>query len=221
MILVHEDMQKEAEHVASRLQEVYNIPAFLVNQDLKNLFTPIQSFPGFFYSHLNLKNQFFKEFHNNSVFVLTSRDLYIADKDRNDDWIFGYRWANLTVVTNARMKRKDSQPSSDLQIPFETYLKRLDFLSIHEVGHDLVKAKHHKNAQWVNVKTNYTMELGQHCTDNKCVMYEIVDIKAPPISEGHMLLGDEKRYDAGLDDLLERIYPDWFCSKCREAISVS
>jgi hypothetical protein len=51
-------------------------------------------------------------------------------------------------------------------------------------------------------------------------MYETIDIKAPPKEEGYMRLGDNKKYDAGLDDVLERIYPKWFCRKCLAAISI-
>ena len=29
------------------------------------------------------------------------------------------------------------------------------------------------------------------------------------------MIGNERRYDAGLDDLLKRITKNWFCENCR------
>ena len=85
---------------------------------------------------------------------------------------------------------------------------------------ELLQAKHYKMAAWVSKRTNVPLVLGDHCTDNACVMYEIVDINAPPKEEGYMLLGDEEKYDAGLDDVLTRIYSQWFCRKCLDAIVI-
>jgi hypothetical protein len=36
-----------------------------------------------------------------------------------------------------------------------------------------------------------------------------------------MQLGNEKKYDAGLDDVLERINPKWFCDKCISSININ
>jgi len=52
-------------------------------------------------------------------------------------------------------------------------------------------------------------------------MYEVVDIKTPPRKEGYLLIGKQKRYDAGLDDHIERLGRDIFCDDCRKAIIIS
>ena len=91
----------------------------------------------------------------------------------------------------------------------------------HEVGHGVVQAPHHKPAYWVNVRTGQSLALGPHCTEPNCLMYESVDIRAPPREEGHLLLGGEKRHDAGLDDFLERRLPDWLCHLCMPFVDVN
>ena len=115
------------------------------------------------------------------------------------------------VVSTARLKGKES-------VSQEHYLRRVELIAVHEVGHDLIQASHYRNTTWVNTGTGYRFSLGPHCTDNQCGMYEIVDIKAPPASEGYLRLGRERRYDAGLDDVLERMHPDFLCGRCSSSI---
>ncbi len=54
------------------------------------------------------------------------------------------------------------------------------------------------------------MPLGPHCVDHSCAMYEVVDVTAPPPDEGHLQLGEERFYDAGMDEHLQRLREDWF-----------
>ena len=159
-------------------------------------------------------------FQGKALLVLTPRDIYAGTISKNDDWILGYHTGNLSVVSTARIKRKDNQPSDNLEIPLDLYLKRLNIMNIHEIGHGAVEGRHFKQAKWVNIQTGHELDLGPHCTDNTCVMYEIVDIMAPPKSEGHMLLGDEKKFDAGLDDVIARLNPRWLCDKCCSSIRI-
>ena len=200
-------------------REVYGFDSELVDRDLMQAFAAIPEFDGFWSSSSQL-NQFLSEYGGNKVLVLTPKDIYANNVSQNDDWIFGYCARNITLASTARMKRWDSEPSTVLEVPEEQYLRRLETLAIHEIGHDVVLAPHFQLATWVNDQTGHELWLGQHCTDNTCVMYEIVDIRAPPKEEGHMRLGTEKKYDAGLDDVLERLNPKWFCDKCRPLIKI-
>ncbi len=219
MIIVHEGLAKEAERVAQRVREVYGFDSNLADRDLSPAFARIPEFDGFWSSDYQLKN-FLVDYDSKKVLVITPRDIYANNVSQNDDWIFGYCSENLKLASTARMKRFDNKPSATLVVPEEQYLKRLEMLAIHEIGHDAVKAPHFQLAVWVNEQIGHELWLGYHCTDNTCVMYEIVDIKAPPKEEGYMRLGTEKRYDAGLDDALERLNPQWFCDRCKQSIII-
>lgn len=219
MIIVHENLTKEAEKVAQTLKEVYGFDSDIINRDLTPVFVRIQEFNGYWESAEQLE-KILADFANKKILVITPKDVYARDVSQNDDWIFGYCWGNLTLVSTARMKRLDSKPSTILEVTEKQYTKRLEALAIHEIGHSVVRAPHFQLATWINNKTGYELWLGQHCTDNTCVMYEIVDIRAPPREEGHMRLGSEKKYDAGLDDVLERIKPGWFCDRCKTSIEI-
>ena len=120
------------------------------------------------------------------------------------------------------MKRFDSEPSEKIEVDFDLYIKRLEALCIHEIGHDVVRerAQHYQEAVWINAKTGHRLGLGLHCTDNKCVMYEVVDINAPPAEQGYMQLGEDKKYDAGLDEVIARLHDGGLCTRCKEAVRV-
>ena len=94
-------------------------------------------------------------------------------------------------------------------------------MAVHEVGHDVVRALHHQQASWVNVRTSRVLTLGEHCDDNTCSMYEVVDVQSPPKSDGHLLLGRKKLYDAGLDPHTKRLRNDWLCEPCKRSVVIS
>jgi len=217
MILLHEDMHLEAEKIALAIKDFFGLDTSIINKSLDGAFQPILEFDGFWYSSRGL-DKAVRKYAGKAVIVVTPRDLYINDQNKEDDWIFGYYHNDLTVVAAARMKRPDNKPSKDIQVPFDLYIKRLSALAVHEIGHDVVKAPHFQPATWVNASTGYKLGLGRHCTDNSCIMYEVVDIRSPPPAEGYMLLGTEKKFDAGLDDVLERLNPTWFCDRCAKSI---
>jgi predicted Zn-dependent protease len=219
MKIIHESLPEEASQIAKSLKEILGLESELMEADLGEAFVPIPGFDGYWSSALELV-EFLNLAEGKVALVLTPRDIYSNNKSKDDDWGFGYTWGKLTVVSSARLKRYDDKPSKELQVPPELYLKRLKALSIHEIGHKITHADHFQKAVWVNAKTGYEMDLGFHCNDNTCVMYEIVDIRAPPETEGYLRLGQERRYDAGLDDLLERINPNWFCDRCRRSIRI-
>lgn len=221
MIILHENLTREAEDVAEKINEVFGIQSSLASQDLGSVFDKIDQFDGY----LNYSKKLHKliDFYGdgNKVLVLTDRDIYINNKSRDDDWIFGYYYKNIILVSTARLKKHaDALPSLTLEVPLAQYLRRIEHIAIHEVGHAVVKAKHYKTAYTVNVKTGYKLNLGPHCTDNTCVMYEINGIRTPSRDDCYMLVGREKKFDVGLDEVLERINPLWFCDKCRTSIVV-
>jgi len=216
MIIIHENLPNEAKSTAEVIKQVYGLDSKIIGEDLGNQFAPIPEFNGYRYSYL-LELQ--ASFQGKALLVLTPRDIYVGDS-KNDDWIFGYNTGNLSVVSTARIKRWDSQPSDVIGVPLDLYLKRLSVMDIHEIGHDVVSGNHFQPAKWVNIQSGHELDLGPHCTDNTCAMYEIVDIKSPTKSEGHMLLGQDKKFDAGLDDVIARLSPRWFCDKCYSSISI-
>jgi predicted Zn-dependent protease len=220
MIIIHEHMPIEAQIVARELKKVYQFPSNLINSNLDNLFVPVQKFEGFLDSAFEIHTALRDELKKRKVLILTDKDIYLDGQSQLDDWIFGYQTGSLAVVSTARMKRSDNLPSKELIVPKELYTNRLLFLAIHEVGHDVVKSPLFKQATWVNAKTNYKVELGPHCTNNSCTMYEIVDIPTPSKDEGYMILGAEKKFDAGLDEVLTRVSSSWLCDSCQSHIQV-
>ncbi|MBI2671291.1 hypothetical protein HYX18_04940 [Candidatus Woesearchaeota archaeon] len=221
MILVHENLPEEASKIKKVVKEVFNIESILINANLDRFFIPIQEFNGY-WSHPSEKGYELIVGLKNTVLIITPRDIYSDNKSKEDDFVFGHDESenNLMIVSTARMKRHDNQPSNSLEVPLDLYLKRIVYTSVHELGHSIVRADHYKEAIWVNARTGHQLKLGEHCTDNTCVMYEIVDIKAPPLSEGYMLLGEEKKFDTGMDESLKRLNQDWFCDICRKAFKI-
>ena len=221
MKLIHENLLIEAFEIAQALKKVYGIDSEIIEKDFKGVFKPLPEFDGYlcdlrnFREKLNIPN-------GKAVFAMTSRDLYAEDESKDDDWVFGscLRIENISIASTARLKRFNSEPSGTLKVPYKLYLKRLLTLAIHEIGHDVVQAEHFQPAYYVNAETGHELRLGPHCTDPGCVMYEIIDIRAPKPEVEYMLLGKEKRFDAGLDDVIERMHPDWFCDKCKTSVVV-
>lgn|SRR3989338_3093902 len=214
MIIVHEGMPEEASKIGDALKIAYGFDSVAISRDIQSAFISLPEFCGFWGSSSELESEL-REYAPKKVLVLTARDIYFDNVSKSDDWVLGYNTGNLSVVSTARLKRYDGEPSDVLQVPKDRYIKRLQAMAIHEIGHDVIKSPKFKIATWVNAQTGHTLWLGPHCTDNTCVMYEIVDIRAPNNNEGYMLLGEEKKFDAGLDDVLGRINPDWLCGECR------
>ena len=226
MIILHENMQEEAENTANSIKEVYGLESELVDGNLDGLFPEIPEFSG--YNPMSWDLIDFANHLGHAVLILTPRDLYADNKNQEDDWVFGSAYhlnepeKNLavSVVSSARMKRFDNHASNDLLVPKSLYFKRISSTGVHEIGHDVVKSPHLKPAKLVNAVTGYELPLGLHCDDNKCIMYEIIDIKSPPKEESYLVLGDEKRFDAGLDDVIERMHPDWLCGRCKSSVVI-
>jgi|TARA_B100002003_G_scaffold238033_1_gene255800 predicted Zn-dependent protease len=226
MIILHEEMPEEALVAANALETAYEISSEIKPIDLEGTFRPIPEFNGYAHSSWELLERTIpiRVISGNpktkAILVLTPRDLYFGES-QEDDWILGYSVSNVSVITNARMKRDDGQPSDKLEVSKDLYHKRLSVMAVHEVGHDVVLGQHFKPAFWVNAQTGHELELGGHCIDNSCTMYEVVDIKAPQPQEGHLRLGEEKRFDAGLDDVIERLKPGYLCNDCRSSVRIN
>ncbi len=221
MIIIHESLPEEAAIIAKAFKQVFGLKSRLVEYDIEEAFEYIPEFDGYFIFNKPLPEKLCSRFRAyQKALLLTPRDIYVNSKSKEDDWAFACQAVNLTMVSTSRIKRSDNKPSQKLEIPLELYAKRLTALAIHEVGHEVVKAGH-EEMYWVNAKTGYELLLGDHCRDNRCVMYAVVDLKSPPVEEGYLKIGDEKRYDAGLDDLIERLNPDFFCGKCKSEIKIT
>lgn len=226
LTILHEALQEEAQEVEKALKEVYGLKSKLINKNLEGLFPVIPEFNGYF--PLGWHGIDFASSFGNAVLILTPRDLYGDNKSKEDDWVFGGAYHGnelgkdlcVSIISNARMKRYNSQPSEIIEVPKPLYFKRICTTAVHEIGHDVVKASHLKQAKLVNAKTGYEFELGPHCDDNKCVMYEIIDINSPPKEQSYLLLGEEKKYDAGLDETIKRMYPTWLCEKCKASVKI-
>jgi len=221
--IVHESMQEEAAHVAELFQDVLRLKSTIIQRGLDRGFIYIPEFDGYTEYplwYLSKVTEFLGIPEGKAALVLTQRDRYAASNSKEDDWVFGTNYGDIAIVNTARMKRPDNQPSQKLAVTNEVYEKRVAVLALHEIGHRIARASHFQPATWI-AANGYELELGGHCTNDSCVMYEVVDIRAPPESEGHLRLGKEKRFDAGLDDLIERLNPNWFCDLCISAIQIS
>lgn len=213
-------MTEEAERLKQVIEHVFAIPVLVLSDNLDRFFVPLPKVEGYFY--LPKKQPLLEEFPQTAVLLLTSRDLYGGDQSKDDEWVFGATPydGHHCVVATARLMGHDNAPRTSLAIETDRYLRRLSLVTIHELAHDLVKAPHYQNAFWVNVRNGTSMELGPHCTEHSCAMYEVVDITAPPQDEGHLQLGEDRFYDAGLDEHLQRLLDDWFCFECRQHIVI-
>jgi len=219
MILLHEGMPDEAIYLKRIIEHVFAAPVQTISDCLDRFFTQMPEFEGYhFIPHIDLLKS---EFSETAVLLLTPRDLYDYGTSREDEWVFGERFGNISVAATARLMGQDSTPRTSRTIDEDLYLRRVGLLGIHELGHDLVKAPHHKEAFWINVRSCYSVSLGGHCDDNSCAMYEFVDIAAPSPDEGYLKLGDDQLFDAGIDEHLNRLRQEWFCSRCRNHLEVT
>jgi hypothetical protein len=220
MILLHDKMPEEAAHLKDVIEHVFGIPVVVLSDNLDRFFVPLPRVEGYFY--LPNKQVLLQEFPKTAVLLLTPRDLYGGDQSKDDQWVFGAAPydGHYCVVATARLMGSDNTPRTSLAIDTDLYLRRLSLVTIHELAHDLVKASHYQSAFWVNAQNGDSMELGPHCVDHSCAMYEVVDVTAPPKDEGYLQLGNEQFYDAGMDEQLQRLRDDWFCSQCREHIVI-
>ena len=223
MIIVHENLKSEAQHISNVLRETLGIKSSLESQDMSFLFKPLPKFNAFWQSADKISKHFYQR-GEKAVIALTSKDLYFCDKSQEDDWCFAYADSNQKrvdiVISTARLKGKDSQPTQKLEISKELYYERLKVLALHELGHDIVNGQHLRKAFWVNTKTGYSIDTEYHCPNNNCTLYQVGDIQTPKPTEGYIRIGRTKRFDTGLDDLISRLPPEYFCDDCLASINI-
>jgi len=212
MLILHEGLSEEATLLANTLMRELDIFCETQLMDFSEFFFPIQQFEGYNYSIDMFKQKLGKD---KAKLILTGKDIYYKTISKDDDWIFAENNENITVISTARLKRYDDEPSCNIEVPKGIYFKRLSHIVLHEIGHDIIKGKHMRDAVWVNAQTGYQINLEEHCPDNRCIMYQVAGINTPLPEEGHMLVGGEKRYDTGLDELIARAYANKFCENCR------
>lgn len=227
MIIIHENAPFEAKLVAKEAKKHFGIETGLVEGKVNELFFKIKNFSGESYMINPLTVDHLKRTLGAAFMVLTPRDLYNLDSSQGDDWILGGQYGLASIVSLARMKTQTGVPSEGICIDLEKYSRRVSLLCLHEIAHDLINANkpsHLKDAYWVNAATGYRQRLGMHCLDNRCLVYETVDVVTPTAEQGWLLFEDEedskkgtsvKRFDAGIDDNAQRLYPELFCERCR------
>jgi hypothetical protein len=191
LLIVHEHLLTEAQHIQQVLK-TFGVASTIVERSLDDAYSKGKTVSGF----LRKSQQFHqKAVGSNRAVVLTQRDVFASE--HADSWVFGYNRGEMFVAVTARLQGK-------------AYLDRIAFVVLHEIAHEAVKSRHLKEAVWMG--QGFQQKLGKHCTDSKCSLYEIVDLKEP--TDGYLLLGREQRFDAGLDGLMKRRYKEFFCKKC-------
>lgn len=217
MIIHHESLPQEAQHVADVLRQVYEMKSFISATDFKPFYYQRKLTDGegtFLHDFDFAKTVGARKVDGQSIaehrFLLLDKDIYVPRRSTTvEDWAFGYAYPGswLTVFSVARLRGGHEK----------RYLDRIARLAVHEIGHERVRSNHFKPA--IFCKTDFdgnvtqTMELGEHCTDSRCAMYEVIDVQPKP--NEFMLLGEEKRHDAYIDVLLDQgNYPTWLCGDC-------
>ena len=226
MLIIHENLQEEANDISEVCKKTIGIRSELRNENLEKLFIPLPKVGGYYEgsaaaSPIIGKGNGIRAFlgiKDKHIIVVTLRDLYYEDSA--DCWIFGCTPDGVITVSTSRLKRQDSFPSTVLSVPKQLYTKRLVSIAVHEIGHIIVQNPrgHFQPAVWE--EHSVRQDFGYHCPDNSCVMYQVGEIRAPLPEQGFMWVGSEKRYDAGLDDVIERRGEKWFCDKCQSSIHI-
>lgn len=203
MLIVHEGLEREAKRIRRELLRVFDIPVEIEELDLEGVFPSVKK--GFFWS----PSARFLMQDSRARLILTSRDLYWSENPSEDDWVFGVSYLPSAVcsVSTARLEQNR-----------RGYLDRLCSIAVHEAGHSVVRGRHLRNAYYVNAQSGKKFFMGPHCHDSRCVLYPSIDMRAPSSDESYLRFGKDKRFDGGLDELVKRRYPDWFCKKCKDSV---
>lgn len=213
MIILHENSLEEAVFVQKRMGE-FGVACEIRAIDLSNMYRSSDKFPGFVRKS---REDHVKILGEKTVIVITSRDVHASDND--DSWVFGYCMMDLTkrpdeaqtplfVVCTFRMKDQSLHADSRLNA---AYFECVFGVAIHEIAHVAVTEQSLKPAYWVG-KNGFVQELGLHCVDRRCMLYQSVDLHDP--TDGVLRIGEIDTTDAGLLSLIARRYPSYFCPTC-------
>ncbi|MEK6821017.1 MAG: hypothetical protein AABY11_01285 [archaeon] len=212
----HEGALEEALFVQQKLA-AFGVKSAVREINLNEVYRSSPSFTG---SIRKPKEDHVRVIGDHFSLVITSRDVYANENP--DSWVFGYCMMDVSkdvhdqkkplfVVCTRRLKGMDSEPLTVRTISNEEYLERVLAIALHEVAHVAVSGTYLKPTSWVG-DNGFVQELGPHCTDHRCLLYEIVGISNP--TDGWMKIGDTLTQDAGLAPLLERRYLEYFCPRC-------
>jgi predicted Zn-dependent protease len=222
MLILYENQSEEAKAIKEAIEKTLKIKARIEQKDLTFLFEPIPKFNGFWHSSDKIARRLSEK--EKTIMVLTSKDIYFEDNSKEDDFCFAYTVPSTrradTVISTARLTGKDDSSREKRTIPKELYFQRLVAMAIHEICHDIVRGSHLKETIWTNSQTEYSLNTGLHCPNNNCVFYQVAGVRTPTPLEGHILVGGEKKFDTGLDDLIKRLNPEYFCDDCKKTIKV-
>ena len=190
MIIIHENLPREAERVALRVKEVFGFDNEIISKDLTGAFVPAPNTNGF-YSPSNRIQEILSE-PKKKILIVTSKDLYASGDGKNLDWILGYNWRNIHLTSTARMKGFNNELVATPKVSRERYVLGVETAVLHEIGHSLIQAQHFREASKVINPAGYELALGAHCDDKTCVMHESIDL-----------------------DILR---PDLLCGRCKSSI---
>lgn len=204
MIILHDNLPIESIRISNTLTNVYGFENEIIDIKLSKFFIPIEH--GFLFD-------FSRKFrYNKNVLVVTQRDLYADDKSE-ENWVFGTTDENIAIVSTTRLKRNDGKKSNRLCVNKEKYLRRLEYIAVHEIGHSVVKSNKFEETTCVNAETGNALECGPHCPNNNCAMYLSIDIESS--DKEYTIVGGIRKYDAGIDYILDRIQDNWLCDSCQ------
>jgi len=122
-ILFEGNLGSEAKILARVLRKAFSLRCKAEKKDLSSAFKSSRKLKGFVVRKT-------RKFRN--CVLLTHRDIFVPKaKSREGDWIFGYAFGttNQFFISVARLRSRDRRK----------YRKRLEFITIHELGHQLVK----------------------------------------------------------------------------------
>ena len=226
MLIFHENMPLEATETEKTLLYRLGIPSRLINGNLGPIvkYTPNN---GIYMFKQKKMEKILPEIRRIPTLIYTNRDIYDTDVafDAENTWLYGFDEVgpNQNVVSVASLKGHNSDKVQERRsVTKNRYLKRVITSGFHELGHKIVKGngKHFEEAFYVNEKEGIKEPLNPHCPDLKCIMYEAIDMHAPKNGYEYLLIGNEKRFDAGNEEQLDRMYPEWFCKDCRDSIVI-
>ena len=134
--------------------------------------------------------------------TLTTKDLFMTGStSRDDDYFYGFSYYSAWVSV-CRLWSINDQPEAEIKVKKQTFVRRLDHVLIHELGHIFVRNQEHYEPYIItNEKTGHKTDTGEHCLDKRCVMSQFEDLVM-------------------LETHINDRYPGYFCERCRSSIRV-
>lgn len=217
MILIHEHPGAHIEKAAQEISKILDFKYIVIATDFSDVFQLERKHKELSQSkeRMHYRLRWYKGMKS---LVFTPRDIYKENGQTSKEWLWSYTFKDFSAIATARLKRYDDKPSQNIIVPEEKYIERIIGVTLRELGYELVKGKHLHNARQIK-QNGKEKDLGFHCIDNKCVMYAYTGINALPADKAHVFIGGEQRTDSGLDELLDRRYPEWFCKDCKNTLA--